>query len=659
MELESALLCKHNLQAIKIINDPSINPTQRLLCHLCLNEHQDQTQLINISIAFAQATKNYNQTSKYSNQILLQSILHLNTFIQYFKLLQVEIKDVCEQTNLKALQWLQNLQQQQNKEFIQRFDQSFNNYQGNIHDEDLNEVNYRFLNITQQYLPGLNSLITPFNSLNKFDPCYQTLLQLSKVNIEDAIQQLYVENQCRTVIEKIERMKQNNICDQEFTNIKEMIVNSSEQNKGIQSEIIEQLTNLIRLRQRLSQSIHHLESELTNRISQQNGEYFKSVQNLDLLINEGSLNKLIEKIHEIGNDQVIIMRKEFKSKLTNCIQGVLTNNLKGLQRQSVSNDFILHKLINTEIIQKDCCYAIQFNKDTSIMISTSGKNIKVWDFNKGRLTLGSILQKHIDDVSCLLFSNYSNSFISGCGNEDGSIVCWQQDYNFGWKSSKQFKQHRFGLRCMIVNHDETQLITGSLDKSIVIWKLDFKENNLVYEYSLFKHQHKLLSLSMNDSETCMISCSEDQNILIWGKQQGIWKFKDVLKQSVQDIGRQIKFLSDTEFIWLQQNQGRVHFFEGSNFRFQEKPENQLLLNNQKQDWNLFPIQYNKPKNIIVIRHNSTVFILRKQLDGNLKIMADPIQCQSEFNYGSLSKDGQYMVLWDVDSNQYNVYEILV
>ncbi|CAD8211438.1 unnamed protein product [Paramecium octaurelia] len=657
MELEINLFCKHNHQAVQIINDPSMNPTQRLLCYECLDQYQYQTELIEISIALAQANKNFNQTSKYSNLILLQNIMHLNTFIKNFWLLKVEIQEVCEQINIKTLQWLQKLQDLQNKEFIQRFDQSFNKYQ-----DDLDEVNYGFL--TQQYLPVLNTLINPFNSLNKFNPCQQTLLQLSKVNIEDAIQQLNVENQCRTLIEKIERVKLNSICEQEFTHIKEIIVNSSEQNKGIQSEIIEQSTNLIGLRQHLSQSIHKLEIELTNRISQQNGEYFQSIQNLNLLINEGSFNKFIEKINRIEKDQaIIIMREEFKTKLTNCIQGVLNNTLKDLQRQPASepipNRFILHKLIKTEIRQKDCCYAIQFNKDTSIMISTSGKDIKVWDFYKGHLKLSNTLQKHIDDVTCLLFSNYSNSFISGCGNEDGSIVCWQQDNNFGWKSSKPFKQHSLGLRCMIMNHDETQLITGSLGKTIIIWKLDFKENNLVYEYSLFENQNKLLSLSMNDSETCMVSCNEDQVIFIWWKQQGIWKFKDTLKQSVQDIGRQIKFLSDTEFIWLQQSKGRVHFFEGQNFKFQEKPEKQLLLNNQQQDWNLFPILYNKLKNVIVIRHNSTVFIIRKQLDGNLKIMADPIQCQSEFTYGSLSKDCQYLVLWDMVSQQYNVYEILV
>lgn len=60
-----------------------------------------------------------------------------------------------------------------------------------------------------------------------------------------------------------------------------------------------------------------------------------------------------------------------------------------------------------------------------------------------------------------------------------------------------------------MNYEETQLITGSLDKTIIIWKLDFKENNLIYQYTLSKHQNKLLSLSMNDSETCLVSCSED------------------------------------------------------------------------------------------------------------------------------------------------------
>ncbi|CAD8212031.1 unnamed protein product [Paramecium pentaurelia] len=664
MELENSLLCKHNLQALKIINDSNINTTQRLLCHQCLKEHQNKSQLsqlMDISIAISQVNKSQSYTSKYTNQLIYQSITHLNAFIIKFKLLQTEIQEACQQINLIALQWLQDLQLQQNKLFIERFDQSFNNQQS-INDNDLNDVNYKFLSITAQYLPDLNSLINPFISFQQFNSCQQILLQLSKVNIEDAIQQLYVEYQCKTLIEKKEIIQQNSICDQEFINIQDMIVHFQEQNKGIQLEIIEQLQSLIGVRQKLSQSIHNLELELNHNIFQQYGNYFQIVQNQNLLINQGCMDKFNEILNKTQKDQMIIMKEQFKSKLKNCVQDVLTNHLKDLQKLIVQeqklNNFISLKQIISQIKQNQYCYAIQFNKDTTIMISTSSKQIKVWEFNKGQLILRNNLQKHIDDVTCLLYSNYLNSFISGCGNDDGSIVCWQMGNNYEWKSSQPFQQHKLGLRCMIMNHEENQLITGSLDKTIIIWKLDFKQNNLVYQYTLQKHQNKLLSLSINDSETCFVSCSEDQSIIIWIKQQNIWKFKQILQQSIYDIGRQIKFLSDTQFIWLQQNQGILHFFEGQNFQFEEIIEKQLILNNQKQDWNLFPIIYNKLKNIIVIRYNSTVFILRIQQNGYLKIMADPIQCQSEFIYGSLSKDGQYIVLWDMVSKQYNIYEIL-
>ncbi|CAD8126421.1 unnamed protein product [Paramecium sonneborni] len=660
MEFENNILCQHKLQVLQIVNDSQLNINERLLCQKCLNQYEGKAEKIDIQSALDFINKNQNDVSKYTNQLLFQNILHLNTFILNFKLLQTEIQQICQEINLKANLWLEDLQFQNNKVFIEIFDQSFNNECSLLY-EDFNDVNQKLLIITTKYLPHLNTLINPFINFKQFNTCQQVIFQLQKVYIEDAIQQINVESQRKKFIQKIQNAKQSSIQDLECTNILEIIAQKSEENKNIQSELLEQLQNLIRLKKSLQIIIQDFEMEVINHVFLKYGEYFQFSKTLNSLINNGSFDELKQISNKIEQNQ-IIMREIFKLKLKTSIENILTQNLSDIKKQNYQNGRLQisthNQIMSQSFKQFETCYAIAFNQNNSIMISTCGKQIKVWNFHQGQIILRFTLQKHIDDVTCLLFSQNLNQFISGCGNEDGSIICWKQKKDSTWKSSQPFKYHQLGLRQMIMNRQENQLISGSLDKTIIIWKLDFSQNCLIYQYTLSKHQNKLLSLSMNESETCLVSCSEDQSIIIWSKESGVWKFKEIVNQQVRQIGRQVKFLNDSQFIWIQMNLGIIHFFEVQNLSFKEILEKQLFLNNQKQDWNLFPIIHNKHKNIIVIRHYQSVFILRQQQDGSLKLMADPIQCKSEYNYGSISNDGQFLVLWDLNTKQYNVYEIL-
>ncbi|CAD8119217.1 unnamed protein product [Paramecium primaurelia] len=294
------------------------------------------------------------------------------------------------------------------------------------------------------------------------------------------------------------------------------------------------------------------------------------------------------------------------------------------------------------------------------MVSTEKNDIKVWNFLNGTIKLIKTLQGHTNWVLCLVYSNKQNFFISGA--QDNTIRFWKLLDQTNWSSSQPYQQHTNTIGCIILNSNEDLLFSGSKDKSIKVWKVDFNKNILTYMYSLDKHDNKVMALSLNQSETQLISCAQNKNqIIIWERrQQDKFEFKHFVTQSIQEEGLKIKFIKDNQFIWITGGKqiDKLYIFELKEGVFQENQEKtiQLIKNNQKPDQYRFPIIYNKERNLIVVRHKTYIYIIIEINNGKFKIV-DQLNCDTIQIYGTITKNGQYLVYWDEKSQAYSTYEL--
>ncbi|CAD8092078.1 unnamed protein product [Paramecium primaurelia] len=259
-------------------------------------------------------------------------------------------------------------------------------------------------------------------------------------------------------------------------------------------------------------------------------------------------------------------------------------------------------------------------------------------------------------------SQNSNSFLSA--GFDNSIRCWIQINEKEWKSSQSYYQHTSFINCLILNQSENQLISGGCDNSIKIWKIDLVNNQLTYFYSLDKHKSSVYSLCLNQTEDTLVSCGDEKQIIVWKQDnEQKWEFGYEVTQSIQEVGCRLCFINEDQFIFVTGNQVSkdcISTFELKNQKYQENLEKELRLNknDQQPDLNLFPICYDKKKNLMIVKHKQCVYLIKISNEGQLKIISQ-IKYQSNDIFGALTNDAKYIVTWDNEGQKYNVYELYI
>ncbi|CAD8159483.1 unnamed protein product [Paramecium pentaurelia] len=341
-------------------------------------------------------------------------------------------------------------------------------------------------------------------------------------------------------------------------------------------------------------------------------------------------------------------------------------NVKQEQEPQIKNQVpvssITYNLLY-EIEQKEDCQALSFNKQGTLLATTCKSDIKIWKVDQGKLIDQNIILKgHTSLVRCLVFSHKQNWLISG--GDDLQIRCWKeqkQDNNaINWICSQPFKIHLNYVYNIILNQNEDELISCGADHSIKVWKANALENSIEFCYSLDQHQHFVYQISLNSNETQLVSCSMDKQIIIWKKDENKhWKFNNKIEKSIDDYGFRVGFLTDNLIAWTQYQQGYLHIFKQENENFIEIPKMKISLKSQNQQdiYILFPLIFNKEKQLMILRHNRYVTLFELGQNEQLSIVGEPIDCQSSDNYGTLSDDGKYLVIWNDANKQLKVYLI--
>ncbi|CAD8097696.1 unnamed protein product [Paramecium primaurelia] len=307
------------------------------------------------------------------------------------------------------------------------------------------------------------------------------------------------------------------------------------------------------------------------------------------------------------------------------------------------------ELINQNSIQqKEYCYAIEINKDNSIVVAGCGKQIKVFDLKQGKLNQSQLLSDHQQNVLTLNFMKKSNHFVSG--SYDKLIIIWQMNQNNQWTYQHKLYGHSDSISTLILNNNEDVIISGSYnnDSSIKFWN---KQNGWLCQQTIKDHTHNVYSLSLNEKQDKLICCSQDQQILVieYSQNDQIWNV--IQKIKVEQYGYRLSFINDNQFTFQPYNKECMHVYENNSNNQQFVKINQITVKSGSNSCaNLFPQQYLKCKCLLVNKNGQNINLIRKKENGDF-VTEQTIQIDHHYIFGQLSDDGEYLITWDQKSKE--------
>ncbi|CAD8199699.1 unnamed protein product [Paramecium pentaurelia] len=309
-----------------------------------------------------------------------------------------------------------------------------------------------------------------------------------------------------------------------------------------------------------------------------------------------------------------------------------------LEKQLLAKETIPYKLIK-QISQPQICQALSFNFDNTLLATTQGRNIKILNFNynKGNIEQIANFEAHESNINSLVFSKKTNYLFSG--GDDFFIRIWEE-----LKSKNQWKNKisintKSPITCMILNKKENLIIVGNKQGFIQTWNLNVEQETITIVLEIRKvHEQNIFGISLNLFEDRLITCSQDKKIILWIiDKRGL--IQKITEQERINFVSSIIFLYDKTILLTQNKKGIIELkLDNDNFKEDEK----IILEDPSEDYPNFPIQFNKTKNIMIIKHNQFVYMYRELHQGSYdlqnKIVFDSIKL-----YGAFSSECKYLV----------------
>ncbi|CAK94338.1 unnamed protein product (macronuclear) [Paramecium tetraurelia] len=702
-ENDSTFKClKHNSPFTIVVTEQNFRSEDRLQCANCWNSNQTGLHTIPFLTFVERIKEQQNSFCQNLNMIILKNLSIIDQ-------LKVSINSIKTQLNQK----LTNCEEKISLWNAQLIELGDKNSKYSIHSEvdrfiqneskmdylleltrTIKELNYDYSNKIQLQL---NHLMDSTNYLN----CQQSLLDVNQMDSVDIIEScpliqsniqndarkkpfcqvhnqeiIYVDSdkdvdiELRTSCLKCNRRNGDNLDD--FLRKWEHYSQEGkrqlrDQFQKLKFQVKRQNNELISIRTEICQIIDQKIKQNNEMLKTSYDKQFQSIQEFNYQLNHQRLKEsalklskqesVVNCVQNQNEDYCILTSKinHILHKLDQA-QKMTLQDFKAIKLEEISSD---PQNNNSKEDADQSCFAVAFNKSDQIMISGSGSSIKAWLFNEGQLVEIEKFEAHDDNISCLVFSQHSNSFISG--SMDFTIKIWKEKSQFKWESSQAYLEHTDFISCLILSQNEDFLFSGSYDRTIRIWKLDFGLKSLQQVQCLEKHTNLVFGLSINSSQSQLVSCGQDQQILLWEKGNGNqWNFKQKVQQSIQDFGFRIQFISDTQFVWSSKGiKGCLCFFELENGLFIEKQEKQINLGEDDcEDKDFFPIYYNTQRNVVAIKHKRSIYTFKKEQDNNITLLTNIQIFENPEFYGQLTNDGNYMVAISKVQNK-NVSQFII
>ncbi|CAD8137793.1 unnamed protein product [Paramecium octaurelia] len=346
------------------------------------------------------------------------------------------------------------------------------------------------------------------------------------------------------------------------------------------------------------------------------------------------LNQSIQQVKQIVTE---ILKTLENQTNTQCIAQIpcdlekLKSNISPITYEFVNNN---------SITQQECCLAVAFNKDCSMVAAGCEDLIKLYEFKEGMLKQIQLLSQHQEDVSTLYFMKHSNQLLSG--DTTGTILIWSSNNNNQWNCSLTLKQHKSGINCLIMNNNEDIIISSSNDKTIKFW---MKQNEWICQQTINEHKHQVYQLSLNDKQNKVISCGWDQLILVieYSEQDKQWMIIQRIQVDCQ--GLRIYFINDNLFTFQPKKGNLMHIYEMNDESKQFTQTKHITVNQGDDGYVFFPQQYIKSKQLLVSKHDKQINLIRK-IDNDQFNVEQTLEFGSNQLFGNMSDDGEYLITWE-------------
>ncbi|CAK70435.1 unnamed protein product (macronuclear) [Paramecium tetraurelia] len=474
--------------------------------------------------------------------------------------------------------------------------------------------------------------------------CLQTININGKAIVYKDILEIIQEQQ-QIKLEQVYNL----IKSQILTQLNLLKSNVIQQFEFIQCAVQDWINNLQLLCQQYQQYSFH--DELENFINNK-GIYFDQNELLQRISKEQNIwySKVTSKLDLFNQFQE---QEKCKEMLENNKLMIQKLNVNFNQQIEISEDDIKLKQTELSVKQQGSCLSIAFNSSDSIMVSTNKSLINVWNFNNGKLELSQQLKYHEGWINSLVFSKRQNLFLS-CSS-DQTIRVWKSYGQNEWISSIPYQQHTDKVLCMILNQNEDELFSGSLDYRINSWKLDLDKNELQYQYSLDKHNNGVYSLSLNQKSNIQHHALQARIKQLFGKEDKIikWNSNTLLNNLFKALDQRFCLSKRISLF------GYLIVIKLMKYGvFQENTEKKLKLNSDNVNMEMFqfPLVYNKNRNLMVLRHKIFIYIIRELKNGNFKIV-EQLNRQTNKIFGTVTNDGNHLVFWDEIKKEYQIFQL--
>ncbi|CAK81303.1 unnamed protein product (macronuclear) [Paramecium tetraurelia] len=424
------------------------------------------------------------------------------------------------------------------------------------------------------------------------------------------------------------------------------------------------------LSESISQSLNEISKQINERIEKIVGviQQAQSVQwqfDINEYLTISGLQNVGLQLSQQGNEfslikagySVVQMKKEqqLQTTLSN-----YQNNIKSIQsnmeilKESLTTNLIINEEIVGKAVQKEKCLATAFNKDNSIMISTSEELIKVWTFDNGKLELFQTLKGHDKEVTCLYFSRKNNWFISG--SRDKTLRIWKEFSNSEWGCIQILEGNSFCINCVIINQYEDQILSSRDDNKIKVWMQESLLTSQQPQWKCYQtlqdHKKDVYSLSLNSAGTMLVSGSYDKTIIIYEfDDQQQWRLKQVIQNDYENWVHSVCVIND-KLIATKLYNGVVILYQYMESVESFEQIQELELSKSKMSYfDFFHMFYNQQLQSIFCRHLDCIYILFQQTTGRYGVQQ---KIADNYRGGSLTDNGEYIALWNNNTKQLEI-----
>ncbi|CAD8214569.1 unnamed protein product [Paramecium pentaurelia] len=245
----------------------------------------------------------------------------------------------------------------------------------------------------------------------------------------------------------------------------------------------------------------------------------------------------------------------------------------------------------------------------------------------------------IQEVTTLNFMQKSKQFISG--SLDKSIIIWKQNQNKQWSYQQKLNRHKGFIQCLIINTNEDLIVSGSQDCTLKFW---INKNEWLCQQTINDHSKEVYGLSLNQQQNRVVSCGYDQYILIIEQSEQNKEWKVIQNITIDNYGFRVCFIDNNMFT-------STPIMNNNNKYFTITRD--ISIKSGSDMYASFPQQYINQISILVSKNGEYVNLIRKKQ--NEEILTEQyIDFGIDSLHGTMSNDGEYLITWDYQSKQIQI-----